>query len=107
MLYDPKWEQQTKADPLKIETLIAWLEKQRPSARYNYECTGRCLLALYFQDMGFTNICVGPNSLSHGTPRVRIKLPEQFDAIAIGPCSGPDDWTFGAALGRARKLAAA
>lgn len=28
MLYDPKWEQQTKTDPYSLDNLIAWLEQQ-------------------------------------------------------------------------------
>ncbi len=113
MLYDPKWE--VKADPLSIESLIAWLEQQPPSQEYAYYCGGTCLLAQYFTAMGFQNVhmfadgfwsgdtpCpgnVGWNETScrkEGTP-----LPRGFNAIA---CRG-EGRTFGAALQRAREIA--
>jgi hypothetical protein len=86
MLYDPKWEQQTKADPFKIETLIAWLEKQPADCRYDFDnCDGECLFGLYYTAMG-------------------LKwwdeyLEKHFDHTAIA-CGWPE--TFGGALERAR-----
>lgn len=48
MLYDPKWEAQTKPDTFDLEGLISWLETQPPTMSYNYDCyDGRCLLGLY------------------------------------------------------------
>jgi hypothetical protein len=103
MLFDPKWE--VKADPLSLESLIAWLEKQLAGARYDYGCNGTCMLARYFYR-------VDPNFLSVGTSRVSFEdgdrffdweLPDGWDDIAFGD-AGP--YTFGAALERARALQA-
>lgn len=92
MLFDPKWEVEIKADPLTLESLIAWLEKKPAAGTYNYEdCRGACLYGQYMA--------------SHG-----ISWAESFE----GPC-GPFcakvyrevahqyPWTFGGALERARK----
>lgn len=115
MLYDPKWDQQTKADPFKIETLIAWLEKQPAETEYCYFSNGKCLLAQYFQAHGF------PLSEMRGDDLVttdgqRITVPFSWDVLAQGQVyiESRDEFlpgvsserTFGAALERARKLAA-
>lgn len=104
MLYDPKWEQQTKADPLKIETLIAWLEKQPASLEYCYEDTAVCLLAQYF---AFTE---GREVARTGTFTVGFKDGNpglEFDVAWHNRIAGQEPFTFGAALDRASKLAAA
>ena len=56
MLYDPKWEGEVKADPFKIESLVAWLEKQPADEQYCYLSNGECLLAQYFTAAGFENV---------------------------------------------------
>src|ERR1043165_5434890 len=116
MLYDPKWEQktETKADPFQIGSLIAWLEQQKPLARYDYSCNGHCLLSQYFTAAGFKNVFMYPFGFTHGPqplpimngPEARLQpswtqLPPQFDYIAI-----EGSRTFGAALKRARAVAA-
>jgi hypothetical protein len=99
MLYDPKWEQktETKANPFKLETLIAWLEKQPADEGYEYDCNGHCLLAQYFTAMGFTHVYVGSTGFYHGDDSERAEMPRAFDKIAVKSPS-----TFGAALERAR-----
>lgn len=101
MLYDPKWEQktETKADPLKLESLISWLEQKPAHAHYNYQCHGGCLLAQYFtaaygrpvRDAGIEAYFTGADE--------RIYYPDSFGLVAsVGK------YTFGAALERARAL---
>ena len=100
---DPKWEQQAKADPFKLETLIAWLEKQPGKKAYNYCDISNCLLSQYFQAQGFDAAQTGGHGqLAWGSPRQYAKWPAEWIVI-------PEDMprTFGAALERARKLAAA
>lgn len=112
MLYDPKWEQQTKADPFKLETLIAWLEKQPEGAIYNYNCNGHCLLAQYFTAQGFKHVHMYTTGFFHGQPvpgwmgepearahGCHTPMPATFDKVASW-----GDRTFGAALDRARAL---
>lgn len=108
MLYDPKWEQQTKADPFKIETLIAWLEKQPAEETYCYMSTGHCLLAQYFVSLGFQDATVGGRgelSYLDGGELKHATWPECFGDVAYGDGFGRR--TFGAALGLAREIAAA
>jgi hypothetical protein len=102
MLYDPKWEQQTKADPLSLESLIAWLKRQPTGAQYCYLDNGRCLLGQYFQSVGFEDPKIGSETFDHGPwsgNRIMERLPEVFNEISI-----QEPWTFGAALKRARGL---
>lgn len=87
----------TKADPFKLKTLIAWLEKQPADGAYCYLSNGACMLAKYFTAQGLKRVELGANFLSHAGG-VR-KLPTAFNGIAqYGPR------TYGAALDRARAL---
>src|SRR5580692_2560798 len=102
MLYDPKWEKpaETKADPFSLATLIAWLERQSPDARYDYACNGHCLLAQYFCAHGFQRVSVGPWSLFDFVTYIDHRLPPGFDDIAMGHGdrhNRSDYRTFGAA----------
>lgn len=105
MLYDPKWEKQTetRADPLQLGTLIAWLEKQPGETAYDYGCNGGCLLALYFQAHGFTGAMMGSVTfwwVDKGQQTPILDLPNGFNVIAR-----QHPRTFGAALERARAVA--
>ena len=89
MLFNPDWSKtETKADPFKLETLIAWLEKQPADQEYNFrDCSGRCLFGQYYTAMGFD--------------WQKEYLADHFDHINI---AGLEPHTFGAALERARAL---
>lgn len=91
MIYDPKWEVETKADPLTLESLIAWLEKQPAEKKYCYMHDGICLAAQYNQSIGRKY-------------ETYIKEDGSFDAALELIASG-GKWTFGAALERARAAA--
>lgn len=109
MLYDPKWEVNTKADPMQLGTLIAWLEKRPASKGYSYTCNGHCLLAQYFTAMGMKNVFMWAEYFYHGDKPIFMdedeavdrgiatRLPPNFNKIAVH-----DPMTFGAALERAR-----
>lgn len=111
MLYDPKWEVQTKPDVFSLESLIAWLEKQPAKVSYKYNCNGHCMLAQYFACAGFKNVHMWTHGFWHGDFKCpgnlgqeeaiasgRItRFPEAFNEVAV--CDPP---TFGAALTRAR-----
>lgn len=102
MLYDPKWEVQTKPDVFSLENLIAWLEKQPTTAVYNYvDCGGRCLFGQYMAAHGFPwKMVIGMNILdTGGDDGFRFKQ-FVYDRIAT-----QKPWTFGAALERARHVA--
>ncbi len=92
MLYDPKWEQEIKADPFMLSSLIAWLKRQPAHERYKFaNCEGQCLFSQYlrwalgshrFGDGSYAEFCCHvPQAIAAGWPR-----------------------TFGAALARARAL---
>lgn len=100
MLYDPKWEKpEVKADPFKLESLIAWLEKQPAAATYNYTHSSECLVAQYLQDNGVAKFDLTPLEVDG----------LGWDYIAAGrsglTCSECEQevWSFGAALERARE----
>ena len=101
MLYDPKWEKQaeTKADPLTLPALIAWLEQQPSEATYCYYSTGHCLIAQYLQAAGLAK-SVGGHSFTPLGGGPRQNIPENFSDIAWD-----SPRTFGAALNRARAAA--
>jgi hypothetical protein len=92
MLYDPKWEVETKTDPLSLKAFVAWLEKQPPDTEYNYWCTtGECLLDTYISQV--TGKPSRPSELHHEVCGGKSNYYE----IAM-----PRPWTYGAALARAR-----
>jgi hypothetical protein len=98
MLYNPNWSE-TKTDPFSLGSLIAWLERQPRSIHYEYICGGTCLLAQFFQAHGYSNILVGGFRVL--LDDIMCELPAWFNDIAIS-----EPHTFGAALERARKVAA-
>lgn len=105
MLCDPKWEQKTKADPLTLESLIAWLERQPPEGRYWYLAQRNCVLARYFRAAGYTDFWIG--STTWISERFgRQSLPIEFQCVAEPEVSWRSGFglrsTFGAALERAR-----
>jgi hypothetical protein len=92
MLYDPKWEQKT--EPLSLESLISWLEKQDASTQYDYTDPSACLITqwsgLVLNTYGVAALFGGEGSrIAQGRAR------EEHDA---------NRWTFGAALKRARSV---
>ena|SRR5689334_22224193 len=99
MLYDPKWEIQTTIEPISLVAFIAWLETKNPGQEYNYmNCSGACLIDQYGDSFGLKHLA------SHGS---------HLEKIFGGPMwrgyhyvCGDTPWTFGAALERARNLAA-
>lgn len=98
MLYDPKWEKtETKADPLTLPALIAWLEKQPSEKRYDYMCHGECLLAQYFT-AAYGRAVTDAGIMAYFTDTdERIRYPETFSEVA-----SHGESTFGDALERAR-----
>ncbi len=91
MLYDPKWERKTQANPLDLCEFIAWLEGQEPSAPYDYwDREGNCLVGQYMRHCG----------LDWSDPIARTSLMVAFNRIASD--GGYRDYTFGGALKRAR-----
>lgn len=101
MLYDPKWE--VKADPFKLETLIAWLETQNPRTEYDYTNPQDCVLCRYFTAQGFKGVNVAQNLLWHEGAAGHTKFPEAMWNVAY--CDR-DPGTYGAVLKRARKISA-
>ena len=88
---------ETKPNVRSVRTLIAWLEMQPADKKYDYTLPDRCLLAQYLKSHGEHFYCL-----------------DSFEAAAffgdnsyVVQARGADnrDWTFGAALERARKLA--
>lgn len=93
MLYDPKWNE-TKADPFSLESLIAWLEKQPATTAYDYCDPGHCLVGQYLRDQGAKKIMLMSGELR------AIGWRDLVNPRGSG--HRDEDWTFGAALTRAR-----
>jgi hypothetical protein len=102
MLYDPKWEVETKPDVLSLEGLIAWLEKYPATRRYDYlNCQGRCLYGQYMAAHGIIWSESGASS-----PGMAPKERDVFCALVYDKVAYDAPHTFGAALSRARKALA-
>ena len=103
MLYDPKWEKQTKADPLTLAGLIAWLETKPSEGTYDWWNVGGCLLCNYLRETFGVQMPSSQAWSGH----------DSFGPNTLGPSWGyyevcqTKPWTYGAALERARKHIAA
>ena len=96
MLFDPKWEVEVKADPFSLESLIAWLEKQPADKAYDFGDTKNCLACQYFRAMGMNIVGAGGGYVRSG------ECAEDYHFHNFGRITVRGDWTFGAALERAR-----
>jgi len=96
MPFDSKDFVETKPDVFSLEGLIAWLETQDPSIRYDWEdCCGGCLIGMYY----------AAHKVPAGISYIDVFGDEWVNNYA-GVCSNlVGETTFGAALERARKLA--
>lgn len=98
MLYDPKWE--VKADPLSLESLIAWLEKQPANGVYDAVSADKCLLAQWLKSQDrAARLVGGGNSFRYSFNGSTVEL-NRFDPVVFGM----GEYTFGAALHRARRM---
>lgn len=98
MLFDPKWDQQTKADPFKLEGLISWLETQPKDKKYDFmNCEGACLYGQYMASVGVPWKQAGACSVYYAGDKHK-----SFREGVVYPIAGEGTETFGAALGRAR-----
>jgi hypothetical protein len=103
MLYDPKWEKTTKADPFTLASFTAWLEAHPKRIAYDYmNCSGACLYAQYMASVGVPWSEAGASSALR-----RGDVHQSFREQVIYPVASPRPWTFGAALDRARAALAA
>jgi len=101
MLYDPKWEQQTKANPLTLENLIAWLERQPCNGYYDFNQFNNCLLARWlhsFDPAARNEMDNAPSGFFYTVNGQLVNL-SRFGEVARGEGRAA---TFGAALKRAR-----
>ncbi len=87
-----------KPDIYALPTLIAWLEKQPADKAYDFTAPDRCLVAQYLKRFDVLEY-----SLHSWRLRERFGKPI-YDAVYADGCR--NSWTFGAALARARELAA-
>lgn len=103
MLYNKNWDRpEVKADPLTIESVVAWLEKMPPANRYDYRrCDGHCLYGQYMAFHGFAWGESGACGPVRGDDTRTQFCIEVYENVAQ-----PQPWTFGAALDRARKVLA-
>jgi hypothetical protein len=93
MLYDPKWDVQTKPD-YSLNSLISWMETKDASETYDILLPWKCLLGQFVQHVGGKLV----SQLSNNLAEDKI-----FSHIAFGRFSeGP--FTFGDALRRARAV---
>lgn len=84
----------------KVETLIAWLEKQPAKAEYKYTNVCGCLMHRYYVSQGVPVSTTGGETLFLRVGNNRT-MPASFACLAVTP-----PHTYGAALARARALLA-
>lgn len=99
MLFDPKWEAQTKPDVFSLAGFIAWLENQPAEKRYNWYDIHACVVCQYLDAQGVEKIG-GPVDGAHELDSV-FKDIEQYWRVA-----GAAPFSFGAVLKRAKDEAA-
>lgn len=94
MLFDPKWEAETKPDVFSLAGFVGWLEKQPATREYDWYDVQSCVVCQYLDA-----------SLGEAE-RKQTYLSSVFPAIEIyHNICGRRPWTFGAALERARAIA--
>lgn len=104
MFFEPSCKPETKADPFSLESLIAWLEKQPAAKGYDFCKWDNCLLAQWLHGIDPTSrVGVGPTGYFYSVLGKTVDLTH-FTHIARA-YRGIGD-TFGAALARARAVAA-
>jgi hypothetical protein len=91
MLYDPKWRRRDVGD------LAAWLETHDPEETYNFRNCGGCLIAQW----------MGNNNHFEWSPEIMAIYAGRDPGLIARGSGHPEDWTFGAALARARAAVAA
>lgn len=99
-----KTELIVKPDVFSLEGLIAWLETQDPETTYAFSLAQSCLVALYVEGVGgkFQRDALDPEYVV-GNRRLSAWTHDMGRLIDVAV---DVPWTFGAALDRARKLAA-
>src|SRR5215207_3933130 len=110
MLYDPKWDQQTKADPFSLESLIAWLQMRDPTERYDFCMWNQCLLGQWLRSFDPAAYAINPDDQEYaGLTGFHYRvLGEVVDLNAFKHIANGGNYrnarlmTFGAALARAR-----
>ena len=100
MPFDDRGFSETKPAPFSIEALAAWLETQCPEETYFYHDPRMCLWGAYTRSQG--GVMAGGYYVI-GKALLSISLPERANVIAAGEDC---DWTYGAALARARRILA-
>lgn len=96
MLYDPKWEKKTKAEPRDLGNLIAWLETMPAGKTYPFgNCQGGCMYSQYLVALGYDN-GIGWNCNSQ-------KMWSDLHREPFYSIANTTPWTFGAALARSRE----
>ena len=98
MLYDPKWEVQTRTDPFSLSAFADWLEKQPAEQPYDFWCND-CAIGGYFKSLGLPLKTLGCEFWAD-TAGKRHRLPLGFTAV-----SAQEPRTYGAAAQRARETA--
>ncbi len=100
MLFDPKWQQETKADPFTLAAFIVWLENRSPETQYSYaNCRGGCLIGQYMAKLGI-------DWYGKGAPYCDFLAKFEAQGIDLQSIAGRAPYTFGAALDRAGALQA-
>jgi hypothetical protein len=100
MLYDPKWGKQRDVTfyGMTLSGFAAWLATMPPEGEYDYCDDRACALAQYRASLGRCRVAVRlPNYLGKSEP----SPGHTFQNIVL---SG--EWTYGAALARARAVLA-
>ena len=95
--------------PFTLQGLHDWLETQDPSTEYDYTDPQDCLLCRFLRDTGnarepWVDPMMWSDSLTEHTRSFSRYLPSHVNEVSNGVLRS--DWTYGAALARAKELLA-
>src|SRR5881394_3979042 len=94
-----KHNPELKPDPLSRENLIVWLMLQPPDMEYNFDSLSQCMLGQWVRSID-ANARQSMDGLYCYKVNGEIVNLRHFRVVAGG--KSKQDWTFGAALKRAR-----
>jgi hypothetical protein len=110
MLFNLKWNKTAETaekpqinNPLSLDAVIAWLEKQPANQRYDYCDPENCMAAQYNQSIGRKYLAYRPIIAAR---RGYSNFDTMLEEIAQGSEGDTRKQNFGSALKRARKLQA-
>lgn len=94
MLYDPKWDIQTKARPT-LRDFIRWLRTKDANASYDWSDPRGCACAQFYRERGEYPDWIPAN-----------RKAREAEGVDINVLASQNGWTYGALLQRCQEALA-